>query len=109
MGFDIIDLSEEKYQSSSGYYQQIEGPAVAKKMLEHLGYDKVFIERVCYLIAHQHTYDDIKGLDYQILVEGDFLVNIDEDQVERKSIESIRDKIFKTSSGLNYLNQLYLN
>lgn len=30
MGFDIIDLSEEKYQSSSGYYQQIEGPAVAK-------------------------------------------------------------------------------
>lgn len=104
-----IKVSEEKYQSSSGYYQQIEGPAVAKKMLEHLGYDKVFIERVCYLIAHHHTYDDIKGLDYQILVEADFLVNIDEDQVERKSIESIRDKIFKTSSGLNYLNQLYLN
>lgn len=104
-----IKVSEEKYQSSSGYYQQIEGPAVAKKMLKHLGYDKVFIERVCYLIAHHHTYDDIKGLDYQILVEVDFLVNIDEDQVERKSIESIRDKIFKTSSGLNYLNQLYLN
>ena len=33
-------------------------------------------ERVAYLIGHHHTYDKIEGMDYQILVEADFLVNI---------------------------------
>ena len=34
------------------------------------------IRRVEYLVGHHHTYKDIDGLDYQILVEADFLVNI---------------------------------
>jgi len=35
-----IKISEEKYNSSSGKYQEIEGPAIAKEMLENLGYDR---------------------------------------------------------------------
>ena len=50
-----IKLSEQKYQSSSGKWQQIEGPGEAKKMLTNLGYEEDNIERVCFLIAHHHT------------------------------------------------------
>lgn len=51
-----IKISEEKYNSSAGKYQEIEGPTIAQKMLKDLQYDKTKIERVCYLIGHHHTY-----------------------------------------------------
>lgn len=103
-----IKMSEQKYQSSAGNYQQIEGPPIAREMLDELGFDNALIERVCYLIAHHHTYKDIVGLDYQILVEADFLVNIYEDQMGEKEIKSIREKIFKTPAGLKFLDKMYL-
>lgn len=102
-----IKLSEEKYNSSAGNYQQIEGPAVAERMLNELGYSKEFIDRCCFLIAHHHTYKDIDGIDYQILVEADFLVNIYEEDVVHEKIPGIRDKIFRTESGISLLNAIY--
>lgn len=103
-----IKVSEEKYHSSAGNYQQLEGPPVAEEMLKKLGYEENFIERVCYLIAHHHTYNNIDGMDYQILVEADFLVNISEDALDLKSIESIRDKIFRTKTGLDFIKKIFL-
>lgn len=103
-----IKNSEAKYHSSSGNYQQIEGPPEARKMLESLAIDKDVMERVCWLIAHHHTYSHIDSIDYQILVEADFLVNIFEDEMPVSSIKNIREKIFKTESGLSLLNDLYL-
>ncbi len=103
-----IKISEEKYNSSSGHYQEIEGPPAAEKMLKSLGYDDEIIERVSYLVGHHHTYSDIDGIDYQILVEADFLVNIDEDGMDFDAVESIRKKIFKTRTGKEILDDLYL-
>ena len=103
-----IKVSEQKYQSSAGNYQQLEGPPVARKMLEELGYATEFIDRVCYLIAHHHTYKNMDGMDYQILVEADFLVNISEDQMGEKEIASIKEKIFRTNTGHLFLNKIYL-
>lgn len=98
-----IKVSEEKYHSSAGHYQELEGPAVAKKMLSGMGYEKTFIDRVCYLIAHHHTYTDMDGLDYQILVEADFLVNLNEDNVSIDGIRKVKENIFKTRAGLSFL------
>lgn len=103
-----IKISEQKYHSSAGIYQEQEGPAVAKEILEQTGYDAQFIQRVMYLIGHHHTYDQIDGIDYQILVEADFMVNIDEDHMTREAVLHIRDKIFKTSSGLALIENNYL-
>ena len=103
-----IHVSEEKYGSSNGKYQEKEGPAEACKLLSSLGgYSKEQIDRICYLIAHHHTYNDIDGLDYQILVESDFLVNIYEDNLISQAIENVRAKIFRTKSGLDLLDNMY--
>jgi HD superfamily phosphodiesterase len=102
-----IKISEEKYNSSAGNYQQLEGPPIARSMLKELGYEEEFIERVCYLIAHHHTYHNMEGLDYQILVEADFLVNISEDEMDAKAIESIRGKIFRTKTGRMFLDRIF--
>ncbi len=103
-----IKLSEEKYNSSAGNYQEIEGPPVAKGILLKYNFDETFIDRVCYLIGHHHTYGEIDGIDYQILIEADFLVNIYEDEIKIPQIESIKEKYFKTKAGTEFLINLYL-
>lgn len=104
-----IKISEEKYGSSNGKYQEKEGPAVAEPMLLALGYDEAVIDRVLFLIAHHHTYNEIEGLDYQILVEADFLVNLFEDGSSREAAQKVQKNIFKTNTGMKYLSDLFLN
>lgn len=76
-------------------------------MLEKLGYEGNFVERVCYLVGHHHTYNQVDGQDYQILLEADFLVNAYEDQLSPKAIVSFRDKGFRTTSGKKLLADMY--
>ncbi len=103
-----IRLSEQKYGSCSGAHQQIEGPPEARRLLSSLGADDALIARVCWLIAHHHTYTDIRELDYQILVEADFLVNAYEDDMDEDAIRTVRNKIFRTKTGIGMLDLLYL-
>ena len=102
-----IRNSERKYGRCDGKLQEKEGPKEAEKMLERLGYDDEIIQRVCYLIGHHHTYSDIDGEDYQILVEADFLVNIYEDNLKKENIETVQKKIFKTKTGIEFLKNMY--
>lgn len=102
-----IKISEQKYNSSSGKYQEIEGPAEAEKMLTELGLDRNIIDRVMYLIAHHHTYTDVRGIDYRILIEADFLVNAYEDNLSADAIKNVREKIFRTKSGTEFLNNIF--
>ena len=71
-----IRAAHAKYGRSDGKLQEQEGPAAARELLERLGFDAETTERVCYLVGHHHTYKDIDGIDYRILVEADFLVNL---------------------------------
>lgn len=103
-----IHISEEKYGSCIGKYQEMEGPAEADKLLHKVGgYTEKQIDRVKFLIAHHHTYKDISGMDYQILVEADFLVNIYEDRLSKESVNHVREKIFKTSAGKDFLDNIF--
>ena len=103
-----IHISEQKYGSSSGKYQELEGPAEAKKLLDGLGWPADVTERVCYLVGHHHTYHDMDGMDYQILVEADFLVNADEGGLARAAIENMRQSVFRTGAGVRLLDSIYL-
>ena len=104
-----IRVSEEKYGSSAGKYQEKEGPAVAEPLLLSCGYEEEVIDRVLFLIANHHTYDRIEGADYQILVEADFLVNLYEDGCSRETAENVKRNIFRTKAGVRCLEQMYLN
>ena len=102
-----IKPAEEKYGACNGKLQEQEGPAAAKKMLEHLGFDQHLVERVCYLVGHHHTYTDIDGADYQILVEADFLVNLYEDDLGTEAAAAACEKIFKTESGKQICREMF--
>lgn len=94
-----IRVAEEKYGRCDGKLQEQEGPIIAQKMLSQLGFENYIVERICFLIGHHHTYYNIDGLDYQILVEADFLVNLYEDDAGNRAIDKAYKRIFKTETG----------
>ena len=102
-----IRVSERKYRSAAGEYQQIEGPPEARKLLTAEEIDPGTVERVCWLIAHHHTYTDIREPDYRILVEADFLVNIHEDGLTPAAVVQIERSVFRTAAGIDFLRRLY--
>lgn len=103
-----IHESERKYGSSAGNYQELEGPPVARCLLEPFGLEPEFVDRVCFLIGHHHTYSGISGLDWQILVEADFLVNLYEDGCTPQQAEAALARVFRTETGKRYLRGLFL-
>ena len=103
-----IRPAEQKYGKCNGKLQEQEGPAYARELLQEAGsYSKELIDRVCFLIAHHHTYKDVDGLDWQILLEADFLVNSFEKNLPEKAIKKFCSAVFKTKSGTALLNNQY--
>ena len=94
-----IRPAEEKYGRCTGSLQEKEGPAEARKLLEALCLPADVVDRVCYLVGHHHTYENMDGEDYRILVEADFLVNFHEDNISKQAISSAMERIFTTKSG----------
>ena len=102
-----IHLCEEKYGDCNGKLQEKEGPAIAAELLAKLGFDQAVSDRVQYLIAHHHTYDHIDGIDYQILVEADFLVNIMESEMSKEAAEQAYHNIFRTECGKTICREMF--
>ncbi|MCI5937160.1 MAG: HD domain-containing protein [Eubacterium sp.] len=102
-----IHRCEELYGDCNGKLQEKEGPALAKELLARLDFSQDVSERVQYLIGHHHTYQNIVGMDYQILVEADFLVNLYEDQSPEKAVRQACERIFKTESGKKICQEMF--
>lgn len=102
-----IKPAMEKYGSGSGPLQEKEGPALAESMMKALGFEQAVISRVSYLVGHHHTYTNIDGLDYQILVEADFLVNYYENGMDKDAVKRSVEKVFRTETGKNIAREMF--
>ncbi|MQN00683.1 MAG: hypothetical protein DUD27_07530 [Lachnospiraceae bacterium] len=102
-----IHKAEQHFHTTAGKYQEKLGAPEAAKLLTHMGFPEQVVNRVSFLVGHHHTYTNIDGIDYQILVEADFLVNIYEDQMDLKARENAFEKIFKTETGKRLFRQMY--
>ena len=67
--------------------------------LEALNFDRAVTERVCYLVAHHHTYEPVDGLDYRILLEADALVNLYEEETPAEGIRESYKHLFRTETA----------
>ena len=102
-----IKISEEKYGSSGGKYQEKEGMILGREFLKDTGVDEDIAERVVYLIGHHHSPAEVDGIDYQILLEADYLVNADEGGDSTATIKNTMEHIFKTKTGTELLKSIY--
>ena len=102
-----IKPAEQKHGECNGKLQEQYGPPEAENMLKTCGFSEALIERISYLVGHHHTYTDIDGIDYQILIESDFLVNFYEDNYNKETIQHTYQKIFKTETGKDICRTMF--
>lgn len=102
-----IGPCEKKYGRCTGKLQETEGPAYASALLAEFSLPAEDIQRICYLVAHHHTYTQIDGMDYQILVEADFLVNLYERGTGRDGIQQTLRHLFKTAAGISLCQTMF--
>ncbi len=102
-----IRPAEEKYGRHDGPLQEKEGAPLAKKLLLETGFTQAQADRVSYLVGHHHTYTDIDGMDYQLLVEADFLVNLHEKGDDPVAVRTALDTVFRTGSGRSLAEEMF--
>ncbi len=105
-----IHQAEKKYGSTSGKYQEKEGPPIARRILARLGFERNQIEEICEIIAHHHSPGKINTRNFKILYDADWLVNLrDEYDIEdRSKLANIIDRVLLTENGKAMAKAIYL-
>ena len=100
-------LCREKYGNTNGKHQEKEGEVMVRDFLANTGMSEEQVKRVAFLVGHHHTFPGIDGIDYQILVEADYIANATENGYSRQNIENFMQKVMKTESGKRILKSIF--
>ena len=100
-------LCRHKYGNTDGKHQEAESEALLRGFLSAFHLPCEVLERVIYLVTHHHTLTGIEGIDYQILIEADFLVNAAEAQMSKEQIWRFCDKVARTETGKRLLAEMF--
>lgn len=100
-------LCREKYGNTNGKYQEKEGMILAKQFLTEFDLSKEDQERIVYLVGHHHTFDQIDDIDYQILIEADYIANASENGYSQRNIENFMQRIMKTESAKRIIKSIF--
>jgi putative nucleotidyltransferase with HDIG domain len=105
-----IHEAERKYGSTSGHHQEKEGPPIARSIMEKLSIKGSIIEEVCNIIGNHHSPGKIDTLNFKILYDADWLVNLSDEYEcqDKEKLSRIIDKIFLTDSGKKMAGKIYL-
>lgn len=100
-------LCREKYGNTNGKRQETEGEPIVRAFLTDCDLRREEIDRVAYLVGHHHTLAEVDGLDYQILIEADYIANASECGYPRDNLENALQTIFQTKSGAALLRSIF--
>ena len=97
----------EKYGRADGKLQEKEGSSIVRAFLADSGMTEAQKERIAYLVGHHHTLTGIDGMDYQILIEADYLVNASEKTYSPANVQNFMNTSMKTESGKKLAKALF--
>lgn len=100
-------LCREKYGNTNGKHQEAESEALLRPFLLEYHLPEPVENRIIYLVSHHHTYTGVHGMDYQVLLEADYLVNAEESSYSIENIQRTRNQIFKTKTGIYILDSVF--
>ncbi len=106
-----IHEAEKKHGRPDARHQEIEGPPIARAILQRLHVSPPVIDEICDIIGHHHSPRTDETLHFQLLYEADALVNLEEDDSpkDRESLERRASAIFKTTTGKALAEKLILS
>ena len=99
--------SQEIHQDMTTKHLEELSPRIARAMLAKQGLDPQLIDHICELLETSHTYRDVEGLDHQILIEADFLVDFFDDNCAEIAIRKALKNIFRTETGKALCRSIY--
>ena len=100
-------LCREKYGNTNGKHQEREGIILVKEFLSDTGMTEEQIGRVAFLVGHHHTFAGIDSMDWQILVEADYIANALENNYSQQKVENFIRKCMRTRSGIQILKDVF--
>ncbi len=107
-----IKEAERKYQSTAARYQHLEGPPVARALLEKLDADQQLIDEVCDIVAHHHNPRPEETNNFKIVYDADLLANLEDRKTKhganKKLLEKLVDKRFLTHAGKELARSILL-
>ena len=108
-----IPKAREVHGSSSGQYQEIEGPPIARELLTRYEVPPPAVNHICGIVANHHSDADpdiVETLEFKILWDADWLVNFPGRHREStpKEKEDAIEEIFKTAKGKQLARQMFL-
>lgn len=101
-------LCRKKYGNADGKKQELESPSLVAEFLAEFELPQESVRRLSWLVAHHHTYTAIGGIDHQILLEADYLVNAGEGSQPETAIRRMLEQVFRTATGKKLLCAMYL-
>ena len=106
-----IHQAEQKHGSTAGKYQEIEGPPIAEPILKDSGFPADKIGHVCKIIANHHTARNIDTLEFRVLWDADWLVNVPDEcgKMSKDKLKEFIEKVFKTNTGKQLAKEIYLS
>ena len=105
-----IHEAERKHGSPAGKYQEIEGPPIAEEILKRHDIPAETVEHVSKIVANHHSARDIDTLEFRIVWDADWLVNIPDDLPDagKEKLQSVIEKTFKTGKGRQMAMELFV-
>lgn len=100
-------LCRKKYGNTNGKYQEQEGAPLVREFLADTGMTAEQIDRVAYLVGHHHSPAQIDGIDYQILIEADYIVNASESGYDQQAIRTFMEHTMKTAAGIRLTKTVF--
>lgn len=105
-----IQEAERKYRSNAGNYQEIEGPSIARAILESLNWTTADIDHVCDIVGSHHSGNKIDTTEFRCIWDADWIVNLADDYAEL-SIDKKRrliETVLRTQTGQKLAGERYL-
>lgn len=102
-----IPLCNEKYGAHPGPLQEKEGPPLVRSLLADLPFTADEVERICTLVGEHHTYAPVDGIDHQILLEADLIVNGFENSYTPESLRHSLETVFATKTGTGIFSTMF--
>ena len=104
-----IKQAEEKKGTASEEDQETMGPDIAREILNRLNVQRTIVNEVCDIIGHHQHPRERETLNFQILFEADWLVNLAENGLlkDPEKLQEIITKNFRTVTGKNLASRLF--
>jgi len=96
-----IQEAERRHGSAAASFQELEGPPIARRILEELDLDEKDIQHICAIVGSHHSGGDVDTPEFRIVWDADGLTNLAAEAGGRSGDElrAFIDDTFRTATG----------